>query len=26
LLDDLVHDVRQIEKWIDDRYAMKFAR
>lgn len=26
LLDDLVHDVRQIEKWINDRYAMKFAR
>lgn len=26
LLDDLVHDVRQIEKWIGDRYAMKFAR
>ncbi len=26
LLDDLVHDIRQIEKWINDRYAMRFAR
>ncbi len=26
LLDDLVHDVRQIERWIGDRYSMRFAR
>jgi hypothetical protein len=26
LLDDLVHDIRQIEKWISDPYSMKFAR
>lgn len=26
LLDDLVHDVRQIERWINDSYAMRFAR
>lgn len=26
LMDELVHDVRQIERWMTDRYAMKFAR